>query len=272
VNRKDFLKTSIYLGAGLSFIGCWSDKTQNGVEANGWKDGEVAHILPTVNHNRMLVSTSFKRVVNEPILKVGNQSVKGQMRDSKGYFWAFDCSNLAPATSYNLRLYENAEPLYDAWPLKTLPAPNVDVGQLKLMVYTCAGGHPKTQDLQHDRILQKMYETKHKKPIMLSGDLHAFGAGKIYRNGFVNMEENPISCYLTGPLGCTVSPSTFRKIKTSTPTAIGMEEPFDNVEENGFSIVDIDSRGVQIKMYNYLWSRDNLNIILNLEPFQNLKV
>lgn len=46
MNRKDFLKKSIYLGAGLSFIGCLSDKTQTGPVEIGWNDGDVAHILP----------------------------------------------------------------------------------------------------------------------------------------------------------------------------------------------------------------------------------
>ena len=538
MNRKDFLKTSLYLGAGLPFIGCLSDKTQTGAEESNWKDGDVAHILPTVNHNRMLISTSFKRVINEPILKVGKQSFKGQMRDSKGYFWAFDCANLQSETEYNLRLFEKAEPLCDAWPLKTFPTPNTDMAQLKLMVYTCAGGHPKGQDfmpvpenmrespehfakkrvallnrglsfkpdalviigdtiywdlngngkgrlgtsthegaialvgkfdeskpilgtaneevlkkavspqiidlygtasrstpvfifkddhdywendeasdalitfppknfqlelgrivqqmyypsflpdeerpmdlpgtgaidrpsnvsesfgtlrygrlaellmydcrrfvtlagekaqflpaaaenwlhsrtasqevkhtlhvpstpfgwsagkwlewypdflgkdgklqddlnkpywqkgwlLQHDRILQNMYEAKHKKPIMISGDLHAFASGRIYQNGATNLEDNPIHCFLSGPLGNTVFPSIFRKTKAAIPTAIKIEEDFENEEENGFSMVEIDAQSVQIKMYKYLFSRDNLDTIPTLQSFQNLKV
>jgi len=538
MNRKEFIKNSLYLGAGLSFIGCLNDKTETGEQESNWNDGDVAHILPTVNHNRMLVTTSFKRVVQAPILKIGNQSIKGQMRDSKGYFWIFDGQNLAANTKYTLQLFDKTSPLCDAWELTTFPAPDADVRQLKLMVFTCAGGHPLAQNLlpipedekeqpkhfaekrvrllnrglsfqpdamvvigdtvywdlsgngkgrlgtsenpmaieiagkfdetqpilgtqneevlkkavspqiidlygtacrstpvfffnddhdyfendeasdalitfppkpfqldlgrtvqrmyfpeflpdenrptnlpgasatdrvagasesfgtlrygqlaellmydcrrfvtlanekaqflpaatenwlhsrtaskevkhtfhvpstpfgwsagkwlewypdllgkdgklhadlnkpywqkgwqlQHDRILQKMYESKHKKPIMLSGDLHAFGAGQVHRNGTVDMSDNPINCYLTGPLGCTVFPSTFRKIKAATPAAISIEEPFENVEENGFSIVDIDSRGVNVKMYNYLWSRDDLNKIPELAAFKDLKV
>jgi len=84
------------------------------------------------------------------------------------------------------------------------------------------------------------------------------------------MSDNPIHAYLAGPLGATVFPSTFRKIKASAPNAIGIEEDFENVEENGFSMVDIDRRNVRIKMYNYLWSRDDLKTIDQLNPFQNL--
>ncbi len=537
MNRKDFLKTSLYFGAGLSFIGCLNEKTETGITESNWNDGDVAHILPTVNHNRLLISTSFKRPINQPILKVGKRAVQGQKRDSKGYFWAFDCAELKPATAYDLRLFEANEPLCDAWPLKTFPAPNADVEQLKLMVYTCAGGHPLAQDfmpvpenkkeapahfakkrvallnrglsfkpdalviigdtiywdlsgngkgrlgtssaekaiaisgkfdeskpilgteneevlkkavspqiidlygtacrstpifvfkddhdywendeandalitfppknfqlelgrmvqqmylpeflpdesrpldlpgsgatdrgvnvsesfgtlrygklaellmydcrrfvtlagekaqflpttvenwlhnrtasqeikhtlhipstpfgwsagkwlewypdflgkdgklhddlnkpywqkgwqLQHDRILENMYGAKHKKPIMISGDLHAFGSGRIHQNGSINMTDNPINCYLSGPLGNTVFPSTFRKTKAANPTAIKMEEDFENIEENGFSIVHFDSRNVQVDMYKYLFSRDDLKLIDNLEAFTSLK-
>ncbi len=536
MNRKDFLKTSIYLGAGLSFIGCLSDKTQIGVAEDNWKDGDVAHILPTVNHNRLLVSTSFKRVVKQPTLKVGSTMIQGQMRDTKGYFWIFDCPNVESNTAYQLQLFENQLALCDAWELKTFPAPNADVPQMRLMVYTCAGGHPEgtklyplpeeekepvtsyaerrvkllnrglsfkpdaliiigdtvywdlsgngkgrpgvmdqpeawsiaprfdkskavlgteneeilkqavnpqvidlygtacrstpvfffnddhdyfendeandqlitfppkpfqlelartvqrmytpeflpdenrplnlpgsaaadrvegaseafgtlrygklaeflmydcrrfmtlegdkaqfiptdtenwlhsrtaSQDvkhtfnvpstpfgwsagkwgewypdllgkdgqldaeigkpywqkgwqLQHDRILQSMYQTKHKKPIMISGDLHTFASGRIHRNGALDMSDNPINCFLSGPLGCNVFPSTFRKIKASTPKAIGIEEDFENIEENGFSIVDIDSRNVSVKMFKFLWSRDDLKTIDGLKSFKTL--
>jgi len=121
--------------------------------------------------------------------------------------------------------------------------------------------------LQHDRILENMYNAKHKKPIMISGDLHAFASGRVHRNEDMDFSDNPIHCYLAGPLGCNVFPSTFRKIKASTPSAIEIEEDFDNYEENGFSIVDIDSRNVSVKMFKFLWSRDDLNTIGNLEPF-----
>lgn len=57
------------------------------------------------------------------------------------------------------------------------------------------------------------------------------------------------------------------KLKASTPQSIDMEEDFENVEENGFSIIDIDSRNVSVKMFKFLWSRDNLKDIENLVPF-----
>lgn len=536
MNRKDFIKTSFILGTGFSWIGCLNEKTQTGVIENNWQAGDVAHILPTVNHERMLVATSYKRVVKDPILKVGQQSFKGQMRDSQGYFWGYDCAGLAANTLYDLRLFENEKPLCDAWQLKTFPKPDADVGQLKLMVYTCAGGHPLMQDLlplpesemespehfsakrisllnrglsckpdaliaigdsvywdlstnghgrggagarpkaiefagefdktlpvlgtkneevlkkavspqiidlygtacrstpvfffnddhdyfendfadesivtfppkrfqlelgrtvqrmyfpeflpdenrppnlpgssasdrvtgsseafgtlrygklvellmydcrrfvtlekakatfipleteqwlvnrtksqevkhtihvpstpygwsagkwlewypdilgkdkklhadlpkylwqkgwraQHDRLLQAMYETKFKKSMIISGDIHTFAAGSIHRNGTSDFSDNPIRTFIAGTLAAMFFPSTVRKIKASVPNGIGMEEDFDNIEENGFSILDIDSRSVQVNMYKYSLKRDDLSVINDLEPFQNL--
>ncbi|MEM6804153.1 MAG: alkaline phosphatase D family protein [Bacteroidota bacterium] len=533
MKRKEFLKNSIYLGAGLLFIGCLSDTTQIGGEESSWRDGDVAHILPTVNHSRMLISTSYKRVVRKPRLKVGSKVFSGQMRDTKGYFWQFDCQELEADTAYQLQVFEGQEALCDSWELKTFPAPDADAQKLKLMIYTCAGGHPesvkffpipedqkespasyaerrirllnrglsfkpdavimigdqvywdlsgngknrpgtldhplarsiapplhpdkpvlgteneeilkkvvnpqiidlygtacrstpvfffkddhdyfendeanenlitfppkafqlelartlqqmytpaflpdehrpldlagsgakdrvegasesfgtlrygklaellmydcrrfvslagenaqflpastekwlkertysqevkhtihipstpfgwsagkwgewyadilgkdgqlrddlekpywqKGWKLQHDRILESMYKAKHKKPIMISGDLHAFASGRIYKNEEIDFSDNPIHAYLAGPLGNNVFPSTFRKVKASVPNAIAMEEDFDNVEENGFSMVDIDSRSVSIKMFKFLFSRDDLANIPELEPF-----
>jgi len=538
MNRKTFIKTSIILGVGSSLISCKSKITSTQKDETSWDAGDVAHILPTVNHNRMLISTSYHRPISSPILKVGSKSYRGQKRDSKGYFWFFDCDSLKPNTAYNLRLFEYEEPLCDMWPLQTFPLPNASADHLKLMMFTCAGGHPKVQDLipvpeherepvahfaekrvrllhrglsmkpdamivigdtvywdlhgngkgrlgttenplaieiagnfdqtkpilgseneevlkrvvnpqivdlygtacrstpvfffkddhdyfendeandqlvtfppkpfnidlartvqqmyypeflpdesrpielpglhtdqkadgrsesfgtlrygtlaeflmydcrgfitldhqnatflpsavekwliertqstdvkhtfhvpstpfgwsagkwlewypdvlgkdeklhadlpkylwqrgwqsQHDRLLSAMHNTKFKKPIVISGDIHTFAAGRIHRNGDVDMSDHPVSTFIAGTLGCTVFPSTFRKIKASIPNAIGIEEDFENIEENGFSIVDIDNRSIQIQMYKYLWNRDDLAIIDRLPAFTGLKV
>ncbi len=55
MNRSTFIKSSIYLGAGLSFIGCLNDEVQPYPKESNWAEGDVAHILPPVNYNRFLV-------------------------------------------------------------------------------------------------------------------------------------------------------------------------------------------------------------------------
>ena len=78
------------------------DLTPNNRDPN-WVSGDVFHILPTVNHNRFLIKTSYTRALKAPPrLKIGNRSVKGRQTDTKGYFWSFDIPNLRPETSYTL--------------------------------------------------------------------------------------------------------------------------------------------------------------------------
>ena len=535
MKRKEFLQSSIIFGSGLSVLGCMTDYDKRD-KSKSWNSGDVSHILPTVNESEFLISTSFTRQVEEPILKIGQSSIKGMKRDSKGLFWAFHAIGLEANTTYDVQLFDNKTSLCDSWPLKTFPLPDADPDHFRLMVFTCAGGHPIIQNFlpipedkrepsedfankrikllkrglsydpdaiiaigdsvywdlhgndktwfglanderikdsiglfdldkpvmnteneeilknavspqvvdlygvacrstpvfffkddhdyfendeanekivtfppkafnlelgravqqlyfpeflpeknrpldlpdanapdrvkgssesfgtlrygrlaellmydcrryltldgnkatfipvsaekwlkerteskdvkhtvhmpstpfgwsagkwlewypdllgkdkklhadlnkykwqpgwqnQHDRLLNSMNNAKYKTPIMISGDLHALASGRIYRNGTNDYSDNPIHAVLSGPLGSSVFASTFRNIKASAPNAIGLEEDFENIEENGFSIVDFDQRKVQVRMYKYLWNRDELNSIDDLEPFTNI--
>jgi hypothetical protein len=538
MKRKEFIKAGLVLGAGASLIGC---KTENVDEVNHmdtWDAGIVRHILPTVNHNRILVSTSFSRPVNNPAIKVSNSLFDGIQRDGRGEFWVFDCTYLESDKTYDLQILEDGKPLCDSWPLKTFPIPESDVSDLRLLVYTCAGGHPLSQKMipvpdhlkelpdhfeekrrlllkrglgqnpdaliaigdtiywdlsgngktrsgvtdipeaieiagkfdmdkdiigteneevlrkacddqviglygtlcrstpvfffkddhdyfendeandvlvtfapkefnvklaravqgmytpeflpddnrptnlpgssasdrvsnssesfgtlrygnlaeillfdcrrfvtldednahfipqeaeqwlsdrisdtsvahsivvpstpfgwsagkwlewypdllgedkklhadldkylwqqgwqnQHDRILTSMFDQKDKIPITVSGDLHTFAAGKIVKSRELDFSSNPIYSFIAGTLGSTVFASTFRKIKGAVPEQMVNQEYFENQEENGFSIIDINKKEFRIRMYKYLWSRDDLDIIPNLQPFQDIKV
>jgi hypothetical protein len=66
----------------------------------GWNEGELLHILPTVNHERFLIKTSFKQPLKtKPVLEVkGEKSVQGVMTDTEARFWMFDAKGMAPDT------------------------------------------------------------------------------------------------------------------------------------------------------------------------------
>jgi hypothetical protein len=71
------------------------------------------------------------------------------MTDTEGLFWQFDAAGLAPGRPYRLALLEGrSEPLCDPWTLSTLPAPDTVPERLRLLVYTCAGGHDVLPDHQ----------------------------------------------------------------------------------------------------------------------------
>ena len=531
MKRKDFIKNSLFAGVGLSMpISIFSSVKSN------WDAGYVKHILPTVNHNRILITLSLSKSFKDtPVVKIGSQKVKGIQRDSHGEYWIFDIQNLESNTAYKLKLTAKGSRLCDDWTIKTFPHPNAEPERLRLLVYTCAGGHPLSRDLlpifketreqfvnrrlallkrgmsfapdaviaigdqvywdlaeilpgipgegdnemafreagkfdeklpilgssnemvlkkaidpqiaelygtmcrstpvfmvnddhdyfandkatskevtfppsyfnlklaravqgmywpeflpdpnrplglsgsnapdkvkqssesygtlrygrlaemliydcrrfttlhgpsarfiakdaekwlmerttskdtlhtihipslpigwsagkwmewypdkrdkagnltkkiekyfwqqgwqnQHDRILSNASTQKHKKPIFLQGDLHTFASGKIYRSRALDFEKNPIHANIVGSLGSTAFPSAARGVKASIPTDLGMEELFENVEESGFSIVDITEDFVEIKMYKFLGGRDDLSIIEHLEPFQKIKI
>jgi hypothetical protein len=110
--------------------------------SDGFRAGEVAHLLPTADHRRLRLKASFHQPQPEPPrLRVGDRRVPGAQTDSHGRFFTFDVAGLAPATQHTLQL-ERADgaPLCDAWPLRTFPAPDTEPERLRLLCYTCAGG------------------------------------------------------------------------------------------------------------------------------------
>jgi hypothetical protein len=111
---------------------------------NDWNEGEVVHILPTANHERILIKTSFKEPLDTaPLLALGeDKSVEGVMTDTEGRFWMFDAAGLSPDTEYQLQIRaESGANLCDPWPLRTFPSPKAEPENLRLLIYTCFGGH-----------------------------------------------------------------------------------------------------------------------------------
>lgn len=109
-----------------------------------WNAGEVAHLLPAANHERILLKASFRSGLKDtPQLLVAGRQVKGRKSDTRGRFWQFDVSGLKADTSYTLQLADGkGKALCSAWPLKTFPSPEASPEHVRLLVYTCAGGHP----------------------------------------------------------------------------------------------------------------------------------
>jgi len=134
-SRRDFL-----VGAGLAGSAMLSGAPARGA---AWDQGRLAHLLPTVSHDRILIKASFDRPLETaPELHVGNIRVRGRKNIAAGDFWQFDVAHLKPATSYRLSLIGgDGRALCEPWPLSTFPAPDAAPARLRLLIYTCAGGH-----------------------------------------------------------------------------------------------------------------------------------
>jgi hypothetical protein len=125
---------------------------------------------------------------------------------------------------------------------------------------------------QHDRLLEAGSKMG-RKPLWVSGDLHAIGAGRILRSGSLNLRSNPITTVLAGPLG-TGPPgwaSVFRGIGPSVPSGIEVEEHLRPIEKNGFTLIDWTPEGATLRMFSWKLGEDPAAID-RLQPFHTLEV
>jgi hypothetical protein len=111
--------------------------------APDWDHGQLAHLLPTVSSDRMLIKASFRQPLTAaPFLQVGETRFAGVRGDSVGLFWQFHAADLRPGTPYQLTLRDaDGNTLAEPWTLKTFPAPGQAVPRMRLLMYSCAGGH-----------------------------------------------------------------------------------------------------------------------------------
>lgn len=115
----------------------------SGSDQQEWDAGELAHILPSSSHDRILIKASFKQPLDSsPTLQIGSQRITGTRSDTRGSFWQFHAADLKPATAHQLSLTSaNGHALCQSWTLSTMPARDDQPNKLRLLVYSCAGGH-----------------------------------------------------------------------------------------------------------------------------------
>lgn len=141
-SRRRFVATAAS-AAGLAWV------PGSGVRGeDNWNAGIVSHLLPTANHERFAVKASFVRpLTSAPVLRVGNERVDGVRTDSQRQFFSFDVGGLEADTEYPLHLTDGSgDSLCEPWPLRTFPHPDAEPGHVRLVTYTCAGGHPDDGD------------------------------------------------------------------------------------------------------------------------------
>jgi PhoD-like phosphatase len=136
-SRRQFLTTTL-AGAGVLAV-------RPQAEPN-WNPGIVRHLLPAVSHNRLRLKAGFDRPLTAvPLLRAGSRSAPGVRTDTAGEFYSFDIAGLEPERRYNLELLDPAgKALCDPWPITIFPDPEAQPKRFRLLVYTCAGGHPAT--------------------------------------------------------------------------------------------------------------------------------
>lgn len=123
---------------------------------------------------------------------------------------------------------------------------------------------------QHQRIVQAAGDMNHL-PLFISGDLHAIGSGVITRSGDMDLRENPVVSVLSGPIssaGPTFA-STFRGIGASPSTLLDVQQDFDPIEKNGFTIFDFTPEKVTFRQFSWRGELgDPVEAIATLAPFR----
>jgi hypothetical protein len=145
MNRRDFLRATSATGFGL---GMPADLLAQPITVpsrndESWDAGKVRHLLPQVSDTRILVKASFSEpLVNEPSLQVGDTTIRGRTSDTRGEYWQFHIEGLQPGHRYTLSLLgASGRALCQPWELSTFPGRDERPQHVRILFFTCAGGH-----------------------------------------------------------------------------------------------------------------------------------
>lgn len=126
---------------------------------------------------------------------------------------------------------------------------------------------------QHDRLLVAASERSDRAPLFMSGDLHATAAGRILATGDTSLAENPAISLLVGAVGTGKLgwPSQFRGQVPVPSGTLDAEEWVEPIEENGFSLIDVEPGVMRVSMFRWT-PEQGAAAIDSLEPFQVLEI
>jgi len=122
---------------------------------------------------------------------------------------------------------------------------------------------------QHDRLMMSLAARRGRIPLVVSGDLHAIGAGKMLRCGTGNFAANPVTAVLPGPIGTgpTGWPSGRRGIGATVPAHIDLQEEIAPLEQHGFTVADFQPDRIDLRFFKWNVNAESLDAIDSLEPF-----
>ncbi|MCY4598323.1 MAG: hypothetical protein OXF27_00160, partial [Acidobacteria bacterium] len=127
---------------------------------------------------------------------------------------------------------------------------------------------------QHDRLVEAIAGQRERAPLVVSGDLHAIGMGRIHRAGALNLGARPLTAVLSGPIGTSVRgfPSVVRGVGATPPEHLDMEESVAPIEDHGFTIADFLRDRIVLRQFRWDVDRQPLAAIDNLEAFHTVEL
>ena len=122
---------------------------------------------------------------------------------------------------------------------------------------------------QHDRLISAIAARRDRVPLVVSGDLHAIGMGRIHRAGTVDLNAHPVNAVLSGPIGTSVRgfPSNVRGVGSTPPAHLDNEETVAPIEDHGFTVADFLRDRIVLRQYRWDVDLQPVEAIDTLEPF-----
>ena len=127
---------------------------------------------------------------------------------------------------------------------------------------------------QHDRLVEAIAGQRERVPLVVSGDLHAIGMGRMHRAGALNLNARPVTTVLSGPIGTSVRgfPSVVRGVGATPPAHLDMEESVAPIEDHGFTIADFLPDRIVLRQFRWDVDRQPLDAIDELEAFHTVEL
>lgn len=129
---------------------------------------------------------------------------------------------------------------------------------------------------QHDRLIKAIAAMKNRTPLVITGDMHAIGVGRMLRSGELDLTANPITTILAGPVGCRPGPIGWPSGRRGTgalpSTHLDMEERVKPIEQHGFTIVDFTPGKIVARMFKWDWKTQPVEAMDSLEPFHTVEM
>jgi phosphodiesterase/alkaline phosphatase D-like protein len=120
---------------------------------------------------------------------------------------------------------------------------------------------------QHDRLMQAASMNRGRRPVVISGDLHALAYSRMMRAGEIDLSANPIDVLLAGPVSTgTGWPSNARGTRPAPALHVTLDEKQPCLEENGFTILDVAEDKMTARMFRWLPAQGEAAID-SLQPF-----
>ena len=127
---------------------------------------------------------------------------------------------------------------------------------------------------QHDRLVEAIAGQRERAPLVVSGDLHAIGMGRMHRAGALNLSARPVTAVLSGPIGTSVRgfPSVVRGVGATPPKHLDMEESVAPIEDHGFTIADFLQDRTVLRQFRWDVDLQPVEAIDTLEAFHTAEL